>query len=151
MIVFIIATLDEVLCNHSRCEREGHSCPLQGEGVSNKSTTHREITKLYKWLLRNNIHTHCSSIDATSALWKNNPPEQRGRAPSGPYGGGPYKELGIQHKAALAPSPPSGPLRYQLCHMGLQGSLSQVWILFGGPASERGGQECLVCFNGPVM
>lgn len=52
------------------------------------------------------------------ALWKNNPPEQRKRAPSGPYGGGPYKELGMQHKAKLAPRPPSGPLRYQLCHMG---------------------------------
>lgn len=31
------------------------------------------------------------------------------------------------------------------------GNFSQVWILFRGSTSERGGQTRLVCFNSPVM
>lgn len=99
------------------------------------------LGKPCKWLQNNNTHTHCSwddpsEIHATPPLWKNSPPVQRERAPSGPYGGGPYKVLGMQHKARLATRPPSSPLRYQLCHMGpfLAGEpLADVTFVLRGP------------------
>lgn len=44
----------------------------------------------------------------------------------------------MQHKAKLAPRPPSGPLRYQLCHM--------------GPFLARGtSRRCEFCFEGPPV
>lgn len=59
---------------------------------------------------KNNSPTRCSWHDLTEAHatpppWKNNPPEQGQKAPLGPYGGGPYKELGMQHTAGHGTTP----------------------------------------------
>lgn len=101
----------KILSNHSRCEREGQPCHLQGEvrTLSHKTTlfscfqnakTHAQDVQKNN----NRTHTLCyvhdpDKIQATPPLWKNNPPERGGKAPSGPYGWGPYKELETQHKA----------------------------------------------------
>lgn len=56
-------------------------------------------------------------------------------------------------RQGMAPRPPSGPLRYQLCHMGqlLAGEPLAGVHFVSRAARERGGQACLVCLNSPVM
>lgn len=53
----------------------------------------------------------------------------------------------------MAPRPPSGPLRYQLCHMGqlLAGEPLAGVHFVSRAARERGGRARLVRFNTPVM
>lgn len=108
----------KILSDHSRCGGEGEHCYLQrGEhyptkqlysAVAKTSQLALKIKKKEKWKekKKKNPLTNCSlhhSIRhmqlATPPLWKNNPPELGGNTPSGPYGGGPYKELGTQLKA----------------------------------------------------
>lgn len=63
------------------------------------------------------------------------------------------RSWGRSTRQGMAPRPPYGPLRYQLCHMGqlLAGEPLAGVHFVSRDARERGGQTRLVCFNGPVM
>lgn len=96
--------------------------------AKNNSPTRRS------WHDLNKTHT-------TPPLWKNNPPEQGEKAPLGPYGRGPYKELGMQHAAGDGTTPTLPSTEVSAVPHGLalgRGAFRRCAVFLSRAAEERG-------------
>lgn len=131
MGVFSIATWMPILSDHSRCEREGPLCHLQGEvrTLPNKTQLfpryHNSHSKQnYANGCKTTIPTH-NAPDMTPTRCTQLHPcgktthlSGKGRRHQDHMVTVLIRSWGRSTRQAMAPRPPSGPLRYQLCHMG---------------------------------